>query len=478
MSCAAGLNRREILGGTVLAAGLALSHRSAAAGRMLSGRPAPENRRFQSPAVEKCIRETKEKIGDPKLASLFETCFPNTLDTTVEPGELDGKPDTFVVTGDIEAMWLRDSSAQLWPYLPLAKHDAKLRHLFRGLIHRQARCIRIDPYANAFLKNPADRSRLKWSQNDDTDMQPGVGERKWEIDSLCYPIRLAHGYLRVTGDKTPFDAAWRAAMHMIVKTFREQQRKDNPGPYHFQRPAPVPSETLPLKGYGNPTKKVGLIHSGFRPSDDACIYPFLIPSNHFAVVSLRQLADMAYATGFSPAFAGECRALADEVATALAAYGKVDDGHGGKMWAYEADGFGNTLFMDDANVPSLLSLPYLGAVAADDPVYQATRDAVWSDRNPYFFKGSAGEGIGGPHEGLRMIWPMSLMMRILTSHDDAEITASLEILKNSDAGTGFMHESFDQDNAKIFTRSWFAWANSLFGETLLDLAARKPDLLR
>src|SRR6185437_13807130 len=188
--------------------------------------------------------------------------------------------------------------------------------------------------------------------------------------------------------------------------------------------AEAPTETLALKGYGNPTKKVGLIHSGFRPSDDACTYPFLIPSNHFAVVSLRQLASMAEATGLDAGFAHDCLALAAEVERALNAYGLID----GKVWAYEVDGFGNTLLMDDANVPSLLALPYLGAMPADDPVYRATRAAVWSVRNPYFFKGRAGEGIGGPHEGLRLIWPMSLMVRILTSSDDGEIKASLDIL--------------------------------------------------
>ncbi len=440
-------------------------------------RPVPADRKFVSPAVDACIDEMKRAIKDPQLAQLFENCFPNTLDTTVTAGTVEGKPDTFVITGDIDAMWLRDSSAQVWPYLPFAAKDVALRTLFQGVIQRQARCILIDPYANAFLKDPAAMTTLKWSIGDMTTMKPGVAERKWEIDSLCYPIRLAHGYLKATGDTTPFDDTWRQAMQAVLRTFREQQRRDGTGPYVFQRKAEAPTETLALKGYGNPTKKIGLIHSGFRPSDDACTYPFLIPSNHFAVVSLRQLAAMAGTTGLSAAFAQDCLALAAEVETALKAYGLMPDGKGGKMWAYEVDGFGNALFMDDANVPSLLALPYLGAVKADDPIYRTTRAAAWSDRNPYFFKGAAGEGIGGPHEGLRLIWPMSLMMRILTSRDDAEIRASLQILKTTDAGTGFMHEAFDQDNPAVFTRAWFAWANSLFGETILDLYSRKPNLL-
>lgn len=474
-----GTTRRMALGGAagLLALG-ALSARAEGLAPVLpQGRPTPALRRYVSPAIDAVIAKIKPRIGDAKLAALFEACFPNTLDTTVEMGEVDGKPDAFVITGDIEAMWLRDSSAQVWPYLPFAKGDPALRTLFHGLIARQARCILIDPYANAFMKDPMAMTTLKWSIGDLTDMKPGVAERKFEIDSLCYPIRLAYGYLRTTGDKTPFDETWRAAMRTIVKTFREQQRKDGPGPYHFQRLAEVPTETLPLKGYGNPTRKVGLIHSGFRPSDDACIYPFLIPSNHFAVVALRHLAEMSEATGLDTAFSTECLALASEVETALDQYGKTRLPDGRTVWAYEVDGYGNTLFMDDANVPSLLGLPYLGAVSSNDPVYQATRAAVWSDANPYFFKGTAGEGIGGPHEGLRLIWPMSLIMLALTSQDDAEIRKCLTILKTTDAGTGFMHEAFDQDNPKIFTRAWFAWANTLFGEMILDVHARRPALL-
>jgi meiotically up-regulated gene 157 (Mug157) protein len=443
----------------------------------LRGRLPIAQRRFVSPAVEREIVRVRSRLKDRKLADLFEACYANTLDTTVEMGEVDGKPDAFVVTGDIEALWLRDSSAQVWPYLPLARGDAALRTLYGGLIQRQARCILIDPYANAFLKNPAAMTDLKWSIGDETDMKPGVAERKWEVDSLCWPIRLAHGYLTATDDGVPFDDTWRAAMRTIVETFRVQQRKDGPGPYHFQRKATAPTETMALDGNGSPTLKVGLIHSGFRPSDDACTYNFLIPSNHFAVVSLRQLAAIAPRTGLDTAFTQTCLGLAAEVEAALNAHGRITDAQGRQTWAYEVDGFGNTLFMDDANVPSLLSLPYLGAVAADDPVYRNTRADVWSPRNPYFFKGRAGEGIGGPHEGLRLIWPMSLMVRILTSDDDAEIRDSLNILKTTDAGAGFMHEAFDQDDPSHFTRAWFAWANGLFGETILDLLRRKPALL-
>lgn len=440
-------------------------------------RPLPGRRKFVSEAVERQLAAVKAAIGDPKLAWMFENCYPNTLDTTVELGTRDGKPDTFIITGDIDAMWLRDSSAQVHPYLPLARNDPALRRLFRGLIRRQASGIRLDPYANAFMPDPH-APPLRWARHDQTDMKPGVGERKWEIDSLCYPIRLAHGYWQATGDTEPFDDDWRAAMLRVLETFREQQRKHGPGPYHFQRPSPVPTESQFLGGYGNPTRPNGMIHSMFRPSDDACLYPLFVPANLFAVVVLRQLAQMSRALHRDGNFAAECEALASEVEQAVQRDGRMRDADGGEVWAYEIDGFGNQLFMDDANAPGLLSLAYLGCCERADPLYRRTRALAWSKRNPYFFKGTAAEGIGGPHEGLRMIWPMAIMMRALTSDDPAEIRQCLAWLRDTDAGTGFMHEAFDQDDPSHFTRPWFAWANTLFGELIIDLHHRHPELLR
>ncbi|WP_407069760.1 glycoside hydrolase family 125 protein [Luteibacter sahnii] len=472
-------SRRNLLKWLSLAPGLAVAGGvgvASAASRFPSKRPPLARRKFTSPAVEALIVATKKKIGDPELAWLFENCFPNTLDTTVELGRLDGHEDTFVVTGDIDAMWLRDSSAQVWPYLPLTPKDEALRKLFRGLIRRQARCIAIDPYANAFMPDPRGKSTLDWAQSDDTDMLPGVGERKWEIDSLCYPVRLAHGYWQTTGDRGPFDDAWREATRRILHTFREQQRKDGPGPYHFQRTSPHPTESQFLKGYGNPTRPVGLIHAMFRPSDDATLYPFNIPGNLFAVVTLRRLAQMHGTLYGDSAFAAECNALADEVHAAIEQYGVVKDPQG-DFWAYEVDGYGDQLVMDDANVPSLLGLPYLECTGRDAR-YARTRAVVWGPRNPYFFKGSAAEGIGGPHEGLRLIWPMSIMMKAFTTDDTAEIRQCLQWLKTTHAGTGFMHEAFDQDDPSKFTRSWFAWANTLFGELVVHLADKHPDTLR
>jgi meiotically up-regulated gene 157 (Mug157) protein len=308
-------------------------------------------------------------------------------------------------------------------------------------------------------------------------MRPELHERKWEIDSLCYTVRLAHGYWKTTGDTSVLDADWRDAARLIVRTFKDQQRKDGPGPYKFQRMTAVSYDTVPLGGYGNPTRKVGLIHSMFRPSDDACLYPFLVPSNLFAVISLRQLAEIFDEEIGDPDFADECGALADGVEEAVREHAVAEHPAHGRVYAYEVDGFGNALFIDDANVPSLLALPYLGAARSSDTVYQATRRLVLSDDNPYFFSGSAAEGIGGPHVGLDMVWPLGITMRALTSTDADEIRHCLHMLKKTHAGTGFMHESFHKDDPCRFTRSWFAWANTLFGELIVTLHDERPELL-
>jgi uncharacterized protein len=472
-------SRRTFLKTTAVAAANSLAPRSAPgldseAGPIASRRPPLAKRRFTSEAVEARIQQIKKSIADPELAWLFENCFPNTLDTTVQAGEFEGKPDTFVITGDIEAMWLRDSSAQVWPYLPLARDDKKLRDLLAGVIHRQSRCILIDPYANAFNFGP---TGSEWD-TDRTKMRPELHERKWEIDSLCYPIRLAHGFWKATGEGSVFDRAWQNATELVVKTFREQQRMDGSSPYSFQRQALNPTDSLPLGGAGNPTRPCGLINSAFRPSDDACIFPFLIPSNLFATTSLRQLSEI-YSTELSrPAMARECKALADQVSEAVEKYAKARHPKYGEVYAYEVDGFGNQLFMDDANSPSLLSLPYLQCCAVDDAIYQNTRALVLGEDNPYFFRGPAGEGVGSPHTGMGEIWPLGVIMRALTSRQEQEVAACLATLKSSHAGTGFMHESFSKSDPHQFTRAWFAWANTIFGELIVDVQTRYPHLLK
>lgn len=440
-----------------------------------SKRPAIEKRHFSSKAVEQIITEVKDAIADPKLKWMFENCYPNTLDTTVKFQMKGKKPDTFVITGDIEAMWLRDSSAQVWPYLQLLKQDKELQLLVAGLINRQAQCILLDPYANAFNDGP---KGSYWETDNTQHMIKELHERKWEIDSLCYPIRVAYYYWLLTGDTSVFDTDWHNAMQLVVKTFKEQQRKDGLGPYSFTRDCDRPTDSQINGGFGAPVKPVGLIVSAFRPSDDATQYGFLIPSNMFAVVSLRQLAEIENKVYGNADFAGQCLDLASEVDEAIQKYGVVNHPVAGKIYAFEVDGFGNSLCMDDANVPSLLGAPYLGYCKADDSLYQNTRKFVWSDNNPYFFKGKAGEGIGGPHVGLDYAWPMSIIMKGLTTGNAAELKECLTLLRNTDGDTGFMHESFHVDNPAKFTRSWFAWTNTLFGELIVKIYHEHPELLK
>lgn len=455
---------------------VAVQDNTASAGYYSSNRPKEKERLFRSTAVEKEIVRIQKILKNRKLSWMFANCFPNTLDTTVHfrKGN-DGKPDTFVYTGDIHAMWLRDSGAQVWPYVQFANNDPKLKEMLAGVILRQFKCINIDPYANAY--NDGALPNGHW-MSDLTDMKPELHERKWEIDSLCYPLRLAYHYWQVTGDTSIFGTEWLEAIRNIYTTFCQQQRKESVGPYKFQRKTERALDTLNNDGLGAPVRPVGLIVSSFRPSDDATTFQFLVPSNFFAVTSLRKAADILEIVNKEASLAADCRALADEVEVALKRYATYNHPEFGTIYAFEVDGFGNHLLMDDANVPSLLAMPYLGDINVDDPIYQNTRRFVWSDSNPYFFRGKAGEGIGGPHIGYDMVWPMSIMMKAFTSQDDAEIKTCIKMLMDTDAGTGFMHESFHKDDATNFTRPWFAWQNTLFGELILKLVNEgKVDLL-
>lgn len=437
-------------------------------------RPPDAKRKFKSRAVERTIERVKSSIGNKELAWMFENCFPNTLDTTVDFEVVDGRPDTYVITGDIDAMWLRDSTAQVWPYLPLMKEDPTLQQLIAGVISRQARCILKDPYANAFYKDENKESHWK---SDLTEMKRGVHERKWEIDSLCYPIRLLYHYWKSTGDTAPCDTTSRDALVRTLQTFREQQRKHGNGSYRFRRRTDTQSDTLAGRGYGNPAKPVGLIFSMFRPSDDATMLPLLVPANFFAVVSLRQAAEMLEQIHRDQDSATQCRALADEVEHALHQHAIVRHSSLGQVYAYEVDGFGNSYCIDDGNVPSLLSLPYIGAVKPNDRIYLNTRRLILSDANPYYCQGQAASGPGGPHVGMDMIWPLGLIVQGLTSTDDNEIRQCLLTLQKTHAGTGFMHEAFHKDDPKKFTRPWFAWANTIFGELIVTTFKTRPHLL-
>ena len=434
-----------------------------------SERPSEGNRLFTSEVVELKIQDIKAMLVNPKIAWMFENCYPNTLDTTVhfDEGGNAGRGDTFIYTGDIPAMWLRDSGAQVWPYVRYAAVDPNMRKMIAGTIIRQFKLICMDPYANAFNDGPTGEGHT----DDKTGERPNknVFERKWEIDSHCYPIRLAYAYWKTTGDTSVFDEEWLDAIELTLKVFKDQQRKKGHGDYFFLRETDRQFDTKCCVGKGNPVKPCGLIASSFRPSDDATTFEFLVPANFFAVKSLRQAAEILETVNHQGRLARECTSLADEVEKALKKHAVVKHPKYGKIYAYEVDGFGNALMMDDANIPSLLSLPYLEAVDIKDPIYKKTRKFILSEYNPYFHKGKVAEGVGSPHIDHDMIWPMSIMMRAFTAQSDKEIKKCVEMLMNTDANTGFMHESFHKDNADDFTREWFAWQNSLFGELIVHL---------
>ncbi len=433
-------------------------------------RPPPEKRKFTSEAVEKEIARVTSAIADPEVAWIFQACYPNTLDTTVKFSDANGKPDTFIITGDINAMWLRDSSAQVQGYIPLCKEDPHLAEMISGLIHRQAANILIDPYANAFQY---DASHPSPHHKDKTEMRPGVFEHKWELDSLCYPIRLAYEYWKVTGDTATFDDEWWKAMRLAEATMRDQQRKNDHGKYWYDPGRLPPGQD----GHGAPIKPTGMICSAFRQSDDAAVYLFNIPENLFAVTALGQLAEMTDAMKPGDPFAAECRALAAEVQKGIEDYGIVDSPKWGKIFAYECDGLGHTLLMEDAGIPGLVSIPYITPSLAGNPVVLDSRRFALSPDDPYWCRGTAAEGTCSPHRGKNNIWPLGLVMRAMTSTDSDEITKCLAMLKTSSAGTGFMHEAFKKDDPTKYSRRWFAWVNNLYGEMIIKVLREHPEIL-
>jgi meiotically up-regulated gene 157 (Mug157) protein len=419
----------------------------------------------RSEAITRVIETTP--IDDPKLAEMFRRCFPNTLETTTVLTD----EDTYVITGDIDAMWLRDSSAQVHPYLPFCAEDETLRRVVTGLIRRQARYVNIDPYGNAFNFEPNGRGH----QSDETDQSPWLWERKYEVDSLCYPIRLAYTYWKHTQDISVFTEEWLRAAQKIVETWRVEQDHTH-SPYRFTRRNVRETDTLPNEGRGNPVAPTGMTWSGFRPSDDSCVYGYLIPSQMFAVVELAHLVEILHQVRYyrdEISFAAECQNLQSEIDRGIQGYGIVNHPEYGEIFAYEVDGMDNTLLMDDANVPSLLSIPYLGYTTADDPVYQTTRRFQHTQDNPYYHAGSAGKWIGSPPPPPGSVWHIAIIMQALTSTSEAEVRECLEILKRTDAGTGYMHESFNPNDPSDYTRSWFAWANTLFGELILKVYGKK-----
>jgi uncharacterized protein len=394
----------------------------------------------------------------PNLPKLFADTFSNTFATTLRP-QVDGS--VFVITGDIPAMWLRDSAAQVRPYLHLAKGDAEFARLIAGVVKRQAAFVLLDPYANAFNETPNGHCHNR----DKTEMSDWIWERKYELDSLCAPLKLAHDLWIVTGQVDHLDETFICAARLVVETMTLELRHEN-STYLFERDGVPPLDTLAHGGRGNPVGYTGMSWSGFRPSDDSCTYNYLVPSNMFAVVALECLAKLPLR---DTVLQSQSLALASIIRIGIETYGKMRHPKFGEIYAFEVDGLGNYLLMDDANVPSLLAMPLIGYCTKDDPTYLATRAFVSSENNPYFYQGTVASGIGSPHTPKDFIWPIALCVQGLTSNSPQEKLALLETLMKTDAGLGLMHEGFHKDNPAEFTRSWFAWANSMFAEFVISL---------
>ncbi|KAL8656943.1 MAG: hypothetical protein Q9226_002414 [Calogaya cf. arnoldii] len=471
-------------------------------------RPDPHCRTFSSPLVDKVIEDLTSRMKDKDLARLFENAFPNTLDTTVrwhvdgkkgksrkhngndldEEGHWDGA-QSFIVTGDINAEWLRDSTNQLTQYQALAKKDKRLESLILGAINTQAEFVIESPYCNAFQPPPPSQVPPDSNGQDDA-VHPAyeptrVFECKYEIDSLANFLALGNQFHKSTGSKEFLHARWYLALDTLLEVLEEQAKPTfDPetghfvrNEYLFRRRTNAGTETLGLGGVGNPLNGgTGLIRSAFRPSDDATILGFFIPGNAMMSVELKRTAAILKAAGKSK-LAEKLRKRGESMEKGVWEHGVVMHKRYGEVFAFEVDGYGSSIIMDDANLPSLLALPLMGFVERDNKVYQNTRKMILEQAgNPYYLKGRAFAGIGGPHIGLQQAWPMSRLVQAMTSDDDEEIIDALHDVRDS-SRLGLIHESIHVERITDYTRSWFAWANSVFAQTIIDVAARKPHLL-
>lgn len=390
----------------------------------------------------------------PRAGGMFSDMMLDTWCTTMTRIE----DRTFVITGDIPAMWLRDSSAQVLPFLHMVD-VAEVTEVLRGLIREQWRCIALDPYANAFNASETGAH----FDADDLELDPGVWERKYEVDSLAFPVQLAHQLWRATGDDAHLDEAVRAGCSSIIELWRVEQDHEQRSTYRHVRPD-EPQDTLGTDGRGTPVAVTGMTWSGFRPSDDACTHGYNIPAQHMAVMALRMISEFAEVWG-DVAMREQSIDLAADISNGIDDFGMVDG-----RYAYEVDGLGNRLCMDDANMPSLLSLPLTSDVTVTDPRYAATRQWVLSPANPFYFEGSAAAGIGSPHTPHAHIWHIALAVQGLTG-DREEARSCLDVLLATDGGTGRMHEGFHADDPTRFTRPWFSWANSMACALMMRVAS-------
>lgn len=438
-------------------------------------RPVPACRTFNSSDVEAAIARVKADISDPDLARLFENSYPNTLDTAIRwKGYANGSDEelTFVITGDIDAMWLRDSANQMQSYLPLLNASSSpdsIASLYRGVINLQARYLLTSPYCNSF--QPPVESGIGPTPNpsasDDTVFptynNQSVFECKYELDSIAAFLEVSTNYYNATNDLEFFgkyrwvdaiSAVMDVAEAMMTPTYAPNGSV-NISPYSFTRLTTRASETLENDGLGNPTQNgTGLIRSAFRPSDDATIYQLFIPANMMFSRYLASASDIMSQLDGCSALASRMSDLAASLRGAITAHGIVNHSIYGQIYAYEVDGYGSQNIMDDANIPSLLSVPFLGYLNANDTVYQNTRALVLSANNPYFMRGPVINSVGGPHNGPGYAWPMASIVRILTSGDDAEITDQLRQIVGTTDGLGLIHESINTFNVTDWTRQW------------------------
>jgi meiotically up-regulated gene 157 (Mug157) protein len=413
-------------------------------------------------SIDNLISEVHKRLPGERIADIFGNCYGNTVREALK-AEPDGS--VFVLTGDIPAMWLRDSACQMRPYLILCREDSVLCGLIEGVIRKQVSCVLSDPYANAFNET----ANGKGWQKDHTDMKPFLWERKYEIDSLCYPIQLSYLYWKNAGRVSHFTPEWRQAAKLIMATCRAEQHHEALSQYRFERTDCPAKDTLPRAGKGSPVKDgTGLVWSGFRPSDDACTYGYLIPSNMFLAVVLQYIAEIMSDVYGDDKTAEEAAVFAAEVRTAIEKYALIDS-----VYAYEVDGFGNYVLMDDANVPSLLAMPYFGYCGGNDGNWKNTKEMILSRRNPYYYEGSALKGIGSPHTPEGFVWDIGIAMEGLVSDSPEEKRAVLDCLAAHDAGTGLMHEGINCNDDHVYTREWFSWANALFCELVLDCLGMK-----
>lgn len=415
---------------------------------------------LQSVALETVIAELDPMLRAEELSELFANALRCTLETTLT---LDEDDTVFVISGDIPAMWLRDATCQVLPYLRFCQTDALLRQLVRGVIVRQARCILADPYANAFTHDPNGRFA---QQLDEAEQRPGVWERKWEVDSLCWPLRLLRSYVTATGDLTVYaEPEVRAALGTILTTLEAERDHAIRSTYSFRRP--LAGLLFHDTGASHGVAPTGMIWGAFRPSDDGCVYNYHIPSQMLAVVELMELARTFSDVYQAPRWAERTLTLASTIDDGIQRCGVVEHGQAGQIYAYEVDGLGHYQIMDDACLPSLLGIPEIGYRPASDPIYQNTRRFVLSQGNPYFYQGPFAAGVGSPHTPAPYVWPLALIVQALTSTERDEVYALLHTLRVTDGGHAYIHESFDPGDPSRHTRNWFGWGNALFAELVL-----------